>query len=76
MSSNEASTKAQIVGVDQNYRTVVDPDIFVGSFLPDVTNAADARLIVLSTTLASDLKLAVTSGTISSLVVWTVMELT
>ena len=57
LSSNEASTKAQIIGVDQNYKTVVDPDIFVGSFLPDVTNAADARLIVLSTTLASDLKL-------------------
>lgn len=57
LSSNEASTKAQIVGVDQNYKTVVDPDIFVGSFLPDVINAADARLIVLSTTLASDLKL-------------------
>ena len=57
LSSNEASTKAQIIGVDQNYKTVVDPDIFVGSFLPDVTNASDARLIVLSTTLASDLKL-------------------
>ena len=57
LSSNEASTRAQIIGVDQNYKTVVDPDIFVGSFLPDVTNATDARLIVLSTTLASDLKL-------------------
>jgi putative ABC transport system permease protein len=57
LSSNEASTRAQIIGVDQNYKTVVDPDIFVGSFLPDVTNASDARLIVLSTTLASDLKL-------------------
>jgi putative ABC transport system permease protein len=57
LSSNEASTKAQIIGVDPNYKTVVDPDIFVGSFLPDVTNASDARLIVLSTTLASDLKL-------------------
>ena len=57
LSSNEASTRAQIVGVDQDYKTVVDPDIFVGSFLPDVTNASDARLIVLSTTLASDLKL-------------------
>ena len=50
LSSNEASTRAQIIGVDQNYKTVVDPDIFVGSFLPDVTNASDARLIVLSTT--------------------------
>ena len=57
LSSNEASTRAQIIGVDQNYKTIVDPDIFVGSFLPDVTNASDARLIVLSTTLASDLKL-------------------
>jgi len=57
LSSNEASTRAQIVGVDQDYKTVVDPDIFVGSFLPDVTNASDARLIVLSSTLASDLKL-------------------
>jgi len=57
LSSNQASTKAQIVGVDQNYKTVVDPDIFVGSFLPDVPDAADSRLIVLSTTLATDLKL-------------------
>ena len=57
LSSNQASTRAQIVGVDPDYRTVVDPDIFVGSFLPDVINANDARLIVLSTTLAEDLEL-------------------
>ncbi len=57
LSSNQASTRAQIVGVDPDYKTVVDPDIFVGSFLPDVINANDARLIVLSTTLAEDLEL-------------------
>ena len=57
LSSNQASTRAQIVGVDPDYKTVVDPDIFVGSFLPDVLNANDARLIVLSTTLAEDLEL-------------------
>jgi putative ABC transport system permease protein len=57
LSSNQASTKAQIVGVDPDYKTVVDPDIFVGSFLPDVTNAKDSRLIVLSSSLATDLKL-------------------
>jgi putative ABC transport system permease protein len=57
LSSNQASTRAQIVGVDSDYKTVVDPDIFVGSFLPDVETASDARLIVLSTTLATDLEL-------------------
>jgi putative ABC transport system permease protein len=57
LSSNQASTRAQIVGVDPDYKTVVDPDIFVGSFLPNVINANDARLIVLSTTLAEDLEL-------------------
>ncbi len=57
LSSNQASTKAQIVGVDVDYRTVVDPDIFVGTFLPDVADVGDARLIVLSTTLATDLEL-------------------
>ncbi len=57
LSSNQASTKAQIVGVDADYRTVVDPDIFVGTFLPDVADVGDARLIVLSTTLATDLEL-------------------
>lgn len=57
LSSNQASTRAQIVGVDPDYKTVVDPDIFVGSFLPDVTNAKDSRLIVLSSSLATDLEL-------------------
>ena len=57
LSSNQASTKAQIVGVDADYKTVVDPDIFVGTFLPDVADVGDARLIVLSTTLATDLEL-------------------
>ena len=57
LSSNQASTKAQVVGVDSDYKTVVDPDIFVGSFLPDVTDAQDARLIVLSSSLATDLEL-------------------
>ena len=57
LSSNQASTRAQIVGVDPDYKTVVDPDIFVGSFLPDVTNANDSRLIVLSSSLATDLEL-------------------
>ena len=57
LSSNQASTRAQIVGVDPDYKTVVHPDIFVGSFLPDVTNAKDSRLIVLSSSLATDLEL-------------------
>ena len=35
----------------------LDPDIFVGSFLPNVENTKDARLIVLSSSLASDLEL-------------------
>jgi putative ABC transport system permease protein len=57
ISSNQASTKAQVIGVDSDYKTVVDPDIFVGSFLPNVENTKDARLIVLSSSLASDLEL-------------------
>ncbi len=57
ISSNQASTKAQVIGVDSDYITVVDPDIFVGSFLPNVENTKDARLIVLSSSLASDLEL-------------------
>ncbi len=57
ISSNQASTRAQVIGVDSDYITVVDPDIFVGSFLPNVENTKDARLIVLSSSLASDLEL-------------------
>ncbi len=57
ISSNQASTRAQVIGVDSDYKTVVDPDIFVGSFLPNVENTKDARLIVLSSSLASDLEL-------------------
>ncbi len=57
LSSEFDSTRAQIVGVDSDYATVVDPDIFVGSFLPSANEAADARLIVLSTSIAEDLKL-------------------
>ena len=57
LSSEFDSTKAQIVGVDSDYVTVVDPDIFVGSFLPSTLESTDARLIVLSTSIADDLKL-------------------
>jgi len=57
ISSNQASTRAQVIGVDSDYKTVVDPDIFVGSFLPNVENTKNARLIVLSSSLASDLEL-------------------
>jgi putative ABC transport system permease protein len=54
LSSEFDSTRAQIVGVDSDYVTVVDPDIFVGSFLP---STKDSRLIVLSSSIAKDLKL-------------------
>ena len=43
ISSNQASTRAQVIGVDSDYITVVDPDIFVGSFLPNVENTKTTR---------------------------------
>lgn len=57
LSSSKASTRAQIIGVDPDYNVVVDPDIFVGSFLPTGENTLDSRLIVLSSSLATDLEL-------------------
>ncbi|MEY3387879.1 MAG: hypothetical protein RI944_652 [Actinomycetota bacterium] len=57
LSSEFDSTRAQIVGVDSDYVTVVDPDIFVGSFLPSTDDAKESRLIVLSSSIAEDLKL-------------------
>jgi len=57
LSSEFDSTRAQIVGVDSDYVTVVDPDIFVGSFLPSTKDVKDSRLIVLSSSIAEDLKL-------------------
>jgi putative ABC transport system permease protein len=57
LSSGLASTRAQVVGVDNDYITIVDPDIYVGKFLPTTDNSGETRLIVLSSSLASDLKL-------------------
>ena len=35
LSSDQASTRANVVGVDSHYGQVIDPDIFVGTFLPN-----------------------------------------
>ncbi len=57
LSSDQASTRANVVGVDSQYGQVIDPDIFVGTFLPNTDESKNSRVIVLSTSIADDLKL-------------------
>ena len=60
ISSRENSTTAQLVGIDNNFTQINSPDLFVGSFLPNQFSN-DSKSIVLSSTLANDLKLDATS---------------
>ncbi len=55
-SSENASTRIRVIGVDVDYETIVEPDIFAGTFLANTDFAQDSRTIVLSSALATSLK--------------------
>jgi putative ABC transport system permease protein len=56
LSSKNSSAIAQLIGVDADFIEISEPEIFVGSFLPNQSKS-DTKSIVLSTTLANELKL-------------------
>jgi hypothetical protein len=56
LSSKNSSAIAQLIGVDADFIKISEPEIFVGSFLPNQSKS-DTKSIVLSTTLANELKL-------------------
>jgi putative ABC transport system permease protein len=56
LSSKNSSAIAQLIGVDADFIKISEPEIFVGSFLPNQSKS-DSKSIVLSTTLANELKL-------------------
>lgn len=53
--------RASLIAVDENFTEISEPDLYVGTFLPETTNLQDTRAVVLSSTLALDLGLSVDS---------------